>query len=120
MCINMLQRRTPLVLPTGQTHLKTLAPACVCVACRGTLSSYAYVLMCINMLQRRTPPVLPSLQAMPAQSMRYSREVGQWDCTFNDNVDELRGFGEGGYSVLWRAGKGFEGQVGGVGDVVLP
>ncbi|KAG1670109.1 hypothetical protein FOA52_013685 [Chlamydomonas sp. UWO 241] len=29
---------------------------------RGSLSSYAYVLLCIHMLQRRSPPVLPVLQ----------------------------------------------------------
>ncbi|GAX84867.1 hypothetical protein CEUSTIGMA_g12288.t1 [Chlamydomonas eustigma] len=31
---------------------------------RGTLSSYAYVLMCINLLQRRDPPILPVLQSL--------------------------------------------------------
>lgn len=30
---------------------------------RGTLSSYAYVLLCIHTLQTRSPPVLPVLQA---------------------------------------------------------
>lgn len=34
-------------------------------AYRGSLSSYAYVLMCIHLLQSRTPQVLPVLQQMP-------------------------------------------------------
>lgn len=36
---------------------------------RGTLSSYAYVLLCIHLLQRRSPPILPVLQCIGAQQL---------------------------------------------------
>ena len=34
----------------------------ICDASRGTLSSYAYILMVIYFLQQRKPPVVPVLQ----------------------------------------------------------
>lgn len=38
--------------------------------CRGTLSSYCYVLMCIHLLQRRSPPILPVLQQLQPATFR--------------------------------------------------
>ena len=72
-------------------------PTCACLPSllRGTLSSYAYVLLAISLLQRRSPPILPALQSMPPQQMRFSQRVGPWTCTFNDDVESLKGFGEG-------------------------
>ncbi len=40
------------------------------VYCRGTLSSYCYVLMCIHLLQRRSPPILPVLQQLQPATFR--------------------------------------------------
>ncbi|KAH7440008.1 hypothetical protein KP509_04G087500 [Ceratopteris richardii] len=58
---------------------------------RGTLSSYAYVLMCIHFLQQRRPPVLPCLQEMEPT---YRVTVGDIDCAYFDKVDNLKGFGQ--------------------------
>ncbi|KAI5070927.1 hypothetical protein GOP47_0013178 [Adiantum capillus-veneris] len=58
---------------------------------RGTLSSYAYVLMCIHFLQQRKPPVLPCLQEMEST---YRVTVGDIKCAYFDRVDKLKGFGQ--------------------------
>lgn len=58
---------------------------------RGTLSSYAYVLMCIHFLQQRKPPVLPCLQEMEPT---YKVTVGDIKCAYFDRVDKLKGFGQ--------------------------
>lgn len=58
---------------------------------RGTLSSYAYVLMCIHFLQQRKPPVLPCLQEMEPT---YRVTVGDIKCAYFDRVDRLKGFGQ--------------------------
>lgn len=57
---------------------------------RGTLSSYAYVLMCIHFLQQRRPAILPCLQEMEAT---YSVTIDGVRCAFFDRVDRLRNFG---------------------------
>ncbi|KXZ54605.1 hypothetical protein GPECTOR_4g670 [Gonium pectorale] len=64
---------------------------CVNDAYRGSLSSYAYVLLCIWLLQQRRPPVLPVLQAR--QPHTYDVTVGPWRCSYNDQLDELQDFG---------------------------
>lgn len=48
-------------------------------AFRGSLSSYAYVLMCVHSLQTREPPVLPVLQAMKP---REPRDILGRDCSY--------------------------------------
>ncbi|CAI5952658.1 unnamed protein product [Closterium sp. NIES-65] len=58
---------------------------------RGTLSSYAYVIMCIHYLQQRQPPILPCLQEM--QPHTYRVQVGGVVCSYYDKVDTLQGFG---------------------------
>lgn len=58
---------------------------------RGTLSSYAYVLMCIHFLQQRKPPVLPCLQEMEPS---YMVTVGDIKCAYFDRVEKLNGFGQ--------------------------
>jgi len=62
-------------------------------AYRGTLSSYAYVLLCIALLQQRSPPILPVLQQeVPGRKM-FVRSAGGWVCRFCDDIPSLRGFG---------------------------
>ncbi|XP_058086576.1 UTP:RNA uridylyltransferase 1 [Magnolia sinica] len=57
---------------------------------RGTLSSYAYVLMCIHFLQLRKPAILPCLQEMKAT---YVVTVDDIECAYFDQVEDLRDFG---------------------------
>mmetsp|Transcript_130 Transcript_130/g.427 ORF Transcript_130/g.427 Transcript_130/m.427 type:complete len:505 (+) Transcript_130:1226-2740(+) len=62
---------------------------------RGTLSSYAYVLMCIHLLQRRNPPVLPCLQGMrPTFSKLLQKGQDIVKCEYFDEVDKLARFGD--------------------------
>ena len=61
---------------------------------RGTLSSYAYVLMCIHLLQTRSPPILPILQGgqgVPPPTVKTA--VGVWAVEYCDDVSALKGFG---------------------------
>ncbi|KAK1295821.1 hypothetical protein QJS10_CPB15g00699 [Acorus calamus] len=57
---------------------------------RGTLSSYAYVLMCIHFLQQRRPAILPCLQEMEAT---YKVTVDEVECLYFDQVEKLKNFG---------------------------
>ncbi|KAK4744679.1 hypothetical protein SAY87_010991 [Trapa incisa] len=57
---------------------------------RGTLSSYAYVLMCIHFLQQRRPAILPCLQEMEPT---YSVTVDDIECSYFDKVEKLCDFG---------------------------
>ncbi|KAK3152012.1 hypothetical protein QOZ80_2BG0153210 [Eleusine coracana subsp. coracana] len=56
---------------------------------RGTLSSYAYVIMCINFLQLREPKILPCLQAMEPT---YALTVDDTECAYFDEVHQLHDF----------------------------
>lgn len=60
------------------------------VTYKGTLSSYAYVLMCIHFLQQRRPAILPCLQGMEAT---YVVTVEDIECSYFDKVENLRDFG---------------------------
>ncbi|KAK8570459.1 hypothetical protein V6N13_003137 [Hibiscus sabdariffa] len=57
---------------------------------RGTLSSYAYVLMCIHFLQQRRPAILPCLQGM---EKTYNVSVDNIECAYFDKVEQLSNFG---------------------------
>ncbi|PSS13993.1 UTP:RNA uridylyltransferase [Actinidia chinensis var. chinensis] len=57
---------------------------------KGTLSSYAYVLMCIHFLQQRKPAILPCLQGM---ERTYVVNVDNIECAYFDQVEKLSGFG---------------------------
>ncbi|BBN19998.1 non-canonical poly(A) RNA polymerase PAPD5/7 [Marchantia polymorpha subsp. ruderalis] len=57
---------------------------------RGTLSSYAYVLMCIHFLQQRKPAILPCLQDMRPT---YRVTVGNIECAYYDQIETLQSFG---------------------------
>lgn len=74
--------------------IKYLAKTCdIGDASRGTISSYAYIIMMIHFLQRCEPPVLPILQEMSdpenAKSRRY-KKCAQWNTYFYDNLSQLR------------------------------
>ncbi|KAJ2003093.1 hypothetical protein GGI04_003090 [Coemansia thaxteri] len=60
----------------------------------GTLSPYAWVNLAVNFLQTRTPPILPVIHP-PASSLSAVECMrgGELDLTFNDDIDQLRGFG---------------------------
>jgi DNA polymerase sigma len=61
---------------------------------RGTLSSYAYVLMCIHLLQTRSPPILPILQGGPGvPPPTVKTAVGPWKVEYCGDVAALAGFG---------------------------
>ncbi|GLC48346.1 hypothetical protein PLESTB_000086200 [Pleodorina starrii] len=60
-------------------------------AYRGSLSSYAYVLLCIWVLQQRKPAILPVLQQREPHT--YDTTVGPWRCSYNDQVEEVKNFG---------------------------
>lgn len=71
---------------------------------RGTLSSYAWVLLVINFLQQRSPPILPCLQ----QYREAGTEGGEipvlivrgYNCYFYPHVDSLREFGKANTETL--------------------
>jgi len=58
---------------------------------RGTLSSYAYVLLILNFLQMRTPPILPCLQEMARPSDR--KTIKEFDVSYYRDVEQLKNYG---------------------------
>jgi len=62
---------------------------------RGTLSSYAYILMVIHFLQQRNPPILPCLQQLSDPEEPIQRiDVEGYDCYYYRKVDLLKEFGK--------------------------
>ncbi|KAJ4986147.1 pap 25a associated domain family [Stagonosporopsis vannaccii] len=60
----------------------------------GTISSYTWICLIINFLQTRNPPILPALHNLPFRET--DRATGQPSHSgFADDVDRLRGFGDG-------------------------
>ncbi|OCT85019.1 terminal uridylyltransferase 4 isoform X1 [Xenopus laevis] len=59
-------------------------------ASRGSLSSYAYILMVLYFLQQRNPPVIPVLQEIYDGQETPQRMVDGWNAFFFDNTEELR------------------------------
>ncbi|KAM4721976.1 terminal uridylyltransferase 4 [Rhinophrynus dorsalis] len=59
-------------------------------ASRGSLSSYAYILMVLYFLQQRNPPVIPVLQEIYDGQHTPQRMVDGWNAFFFDNTEELR------------------------------
>uniref|UniRef100_A0AAR2J7R4 CCHC-type domain-containing protein n=1 Tax=Pygocentrus nattereri TaxID=42514 RepID=A0AAR2J7R4_PYGNA len=59
-------------------------------ASRGSLSSYAYILMVLYFLQQREPPVIPVLQEIYDGNSMPQRMVDGWNAFFFDDMDELR------------------------------
>uniref|UniRef100_A0A6I8P3V8 Terminal uridylyl transferase 4 n=1 Tax=Ornithorhynchus anatinus TaxID=9258 RepID=A0A6I8P3V8_ORNAN len=59
-------------------------------ASRGSLSSYAYILMVLYFLQQRNPPVIPVLQEIFDGKQIPQRMVDGWNAFFFDDAEELK------------------------------
>uniref|UniRef100_A0A1A8DNP5 RNA uridylyltransferase n=1 Tax=Nothobranchius kadleci TaxID=1051664 RepID=A0A1A8DNP5_NOTKA len=71
--------------------MKVFAKRCdIGDASRGSLSSYAYILMVLYFLQQRQPSVVPVLQEIFEGKTVPQRMVDGWNAFFFDNLDELR------------------------------
>uniref|UniRef100_A0A4W4EGX4 RNA uridylyltransferase n=1 Tax=Electrophorus electricus TaxID=8005 RepID=A0A4W4EGX4_ELEEL len=80
----------PRVQYLGYT-MKVFAKRCdIGDASRGSLSSYAYILMVLYFLQQRQPPVIPVLQEVYDGTATPQRMVDGWNAFFFDDLDELR------------------------------
>ncbi|XP_030061318.1 terminal uridylyltransferase 4 isoform X2 [Microcaecilia unicolor] len=80
----------PRVKYLGYT-MKVFAKRCdIGDASRGSLSSYAYILMVLYFLQQRKPPVIPVLQEIFDGKQIPVRMVDGWNAFFFDNVEELK------------------------------
>ncbi|XP_077548761.1 terminal uridylyltransferase 4-like [Haemaphysalis longicornis] len=89
--------------------IKRFAKTCdICDASRGSLSSYAYILMTLYYLQQRKPPVIPVLQELyPDGEMKPEVIIEGWNAWFFADIDRLQSvwseFGQNNESVgeLW-------------------
>uniref|UniRef100_A0AAY4DI54 RNA uridylyltransferase n=1 Tax=Denticeps clupeoides TaxID=299321 RepID=A0AAY4DI54_9TELE len=80
----------PRVQYLGYT-MKVFAKRCdIGDASRGSLSSYAYILMVLYFLQQRQPPVIPVLQEIFEGKSTPQRMVDGWNAFFFDDINELR------------------------------
>lgn len=80
----------PRVQLLGYT-MKVFAKRCdIGDASRGSLSSYAYILMVLYFLQQRTPPVVPVLQEMYDGPAAPQKMVDGWNAFFFDDLQDLR------------------------------
>uniref|UniRef100_A0A8C8EP27 RNA uridylyltransferase n=1 Tax=Oncorhynchus tshawytscha TaxID=74940 RepID=A0A8C8EP27_ONCTS len=71
--------------------MKVFAKRCdIGDASRGSLSSYAYILMVLYFLQQREPPVIPVLQEVFDGHSVPQRMVDGWNAFFFDDIEELR------------------------------
>nr|XP_057929506.1 terminal uridylyltransferase 4 [Doryrhamphus excisus] len=71
--------------------MKVFAKRCdIGDASRGSLSSYAYILMVLYFLQQRQPPVIPVLQEIFDGPSVPQRIVDGWNAFFFDDIDDLR------------------------------
>uniref|UniRef100_A0A087XAY0 RNA uridylyltransferase n=1 Tax=Poecilia formosa TaxID=48698 RepID=A0A087XAY0_POEFO len=71
--------------------IKVFAKRCdIGDASRGSLSSYAYILMVLYFLQQRQPPVIPVLQEIFDGQTVPQRMVDGWNAFFCDDLDKLR------------------------------
>lgn len=80
----------PRVQLLGYT-MKVFAKRCdIGDASRGSLSSYAYILMVLYFLQQRMPPVVPVLQEMYDGPVAPQKMVDGWNAFFFDDMQDLR------------------------------
>ncbi|XP_059384400.1 terminal uridylyltransferase 4 [Carassius carassius] len=80
----------PRVQYLGYT-MKVFAKRCdIGDASRGSLSSYAYILMVLYFLQQRQPPVIPVLQEIFDGNTAPQRMVDGWNAFFFNDLNELR------------------------------
>ncbi|XP_027145901.1 terminal uridylyltransferase 4 isoform X3 [Larimichthys crocea] len=71
--------------------MKVFAKRCdIGDASRGSLSSYAYILMVLYFLQQRQPPVIPVLQEIFDGTTVPQRMVDGWNAFFCDDLEDLR------------------------------
>ncbi|CAB1323973.1 unnamed protein product [Coregonus sp. 'balchen'] len=71
--------------------MKVFAKRCdIGDASRGSLSSYAYILMVLYFLQQRQPPIIPVLQEIFDGHTVPQRMVDGWNAFFCDDLEELR------------------------------
>ncbi|KAK5869454.1 hypothetical protein PBY51_024169 [Eleginops maclovinus] len=71
--------------------MKVFAKRCdIGDASRGSLSSYAYILMVLYFLQQRQPPVIPVLQEIFEGNTVPQRMVDGWNAFFCDDPEDLR------------------------------
>ncbi|XP_074524138.1 terminal uridylyltransferase 4 isoform X2 [Halichoeres trimaculatus] len=71
--------------------MKVFAKRCdIGDASRGSLSSYAYILMVLYFLQQREPPVIPVLQEIFDGKSVPQRMVDGWNAFFFDDLEDLR------------------------------
>ncbi|XP_070562436.1 terminal uridylyltransferase 7-like [Ptychodera flava] len=70
--------------------IKVFAKICdIGDASRGSLSSYAYILMLLYFLQQRKPPVIPVLQELYSGKEKPQRIVDNWNAWFFDDIKNL-------------------------------
>ncbi|KAI1883144.1 hypothetical protein AGOR_G00242200 [Albula goreensis] len=80
----------PRVQYLGYT-MKVFAKRCdIGDASRGSLSSYAYILMVLYFLQQRHPPVIPVLQEIFDGKTVPQKMVDGWNAFFFDDIEELK------------------------------
>ncbi|KAJ8270264.1 hypothetical protein GJAV_G00112280 [Gymnothorax javanicus] len=80
----------PRVQYLGYT-MKVFAKRCdIGDASRGSLSSYAYILMVLYFLQQRRPPVIPVLQEIFDGKTVPQKMVDGWNAFFFDDIEELK------------------------------
>uniref|UniRef100_A0A8C5B3D0 Terminal uridylyltransferase 4 n=1 Tax=Gadus morhua TaxID=8049 RepID=A0A8C5B3D0_GADMO len=80
----------PRVTFLGYT-MKVFAKRCdIGDASRGSLSSYAYILMVLYFLQQRQPPVIPVLQEIFDGSNVPECMVDGWNAFFFNDIEDLR------------------------------
>ncbi|KAG7257853.1 hypothetical protein CRUP_007426 [Coryphaenoides rupestris] len=71
--------------------MKVFAKRCdIGDASRGSLSSYAYILMVLYFLQQRQPPVIPVLQEIFDGTSVPECMVDGWNAFFFNDIDDLR------------------------------
>ena len=58
-------------------------------ASKGSLSSYAYILMLLHYLQQCNPPVIPVLQALHKGDKPPEKFIDGWNCWFLSDENKI-------------------------------
>ena len=58
-------------------------------ASKGSLSSYAYILMMLHYLQQCKPPVIPVLQSLYTDNKPPEKIVDGWNCWFLSDLKQI-------------------------------